>query len=344
MVDNEKIADPYKLLFTDGASLMSLASGKSGAIIPTKNPKDIYDPNKTAALAREWDSIYQLLVSLVGREKVIIARTGVVTGKKVFDGQSRIKWQYAYAPHSERIGAIDLPFLDPLYSSWPRDGFTVIGDHVYGNSHPKAWRYNDDCVQLSPLGEGGKVLTAGNRVVVSKDLWNSEKMTINKLQDEGFKVGWLPIVNPDRQKVNFNYEQRHIDGHAALVTTKEEETVLLAAQSYASQDRDTLANLRKTARDIGGKLHLVKDTHIPPLSLNFLQFRDHSVAMTSDAAELEEFLIELLGEDLVHTTTVPIANIPIVGAGSIRCLTNLLPDLPDSYWQVNPFSLTDSTV
>lgn len=220
------------------------------------------------------------------------------------------------------IGENNIPALDLHYHSWPRNAHTIIGGQVY--VVPDAWKVQDSRVIKTEFGNGGAVLTKGNAVVAANVAIYDIEEEVEALRERGIRVGVIPPVSPLSQKCAFAYDD--IDCHVALVENRDSELNLFVAKSYFDQDVRTGEEIRRAAEEIESRLTVIEDAGLPPFSFNLVQFSDLSVVMTSGAPVLEESIMELVGEEKVHTTDVPIVEIPKRKMGGISCMTNITPD------------------
>ncbi len=326
MPDTERIPSGHKILMPDSMALATLSMKRPGdegiSFMPT------IDQEALTGLLNEHAAIKALLIDLVGRRNVIIARTSMISDTHG-DGISVART----APIDVLPDSRNVPFLEQSYGvCWPRDAFSVINGQILINR--RLWTYADGLVRPSSFGDGGKVLPWKQTILVSKDIWDAQKRAeIVDLRNQGLKVGFLPRVDPDKQEWDFNWEQNHIDGHNSLIEDRNGGMNLLVAKSYFDQSKDTRKGLEYSTDSVGAKLWVVDDEHLPPLAFNLEQFLDGTVAMTKGAQALEQVVTELVGPEKVRTTSTQLWYIPGEGQGGIRCITNILPPLPQAYWQ-----------
>lgn len=212
-----------------------------------------------------------------------------------------------------------------------RDLFTNIdGNLIFINdSEQRAFPVGKRVIS-SPLGEGGKVLISGKSVLVSPDLWKDPqvKRQISDLRNEEYKVLYIPFVEEEKQaKDKREFVPGHIDGHASLIQDRSGNPHLLYAKSYSRQGSGTSKSLRSTAEMIGAEPIEINDTGLPHLAFNLVQLPDGSVVMTSsnDSKELEDAVMNIVGEDQTVTTKIPVSQIPVITGAGIRCMTNIGP-------------------
>lgn len=312
-----------KLAFPDITSLYSLAF-----IEGTKTPNS----RLMSLLNEEYAAIYYLLTHTLDHERLLTAKTSLILAKRTEKGDV---YSEMSAPEEAGFNSIRIPFLTHHGSAWMRDSFTVLNGTTYITQ--RNWTFYDEKVVPSPLGEGGSVISLGKSVVIPEHLWDlCKKEEAVKLREAGFKFAIVPSVDRGKQKFDFEFERDHIDGHLSLVGDCSGRQYLLAAKSYALQGGSTRKAIRRAAESIGAEEIIIDDRNLPPLSFNFLFTDSGQVLMTKEADELENVLNEVIGKDCVFTTPRTLEAIPLVAFGSIRCLTNYLPSLPDYYWEVEP--------
>ncbi|MDP2585997.1 MAG: hypothetical protein Q8P29_03900 [Candidatus Levybacteria bacterium] len=270
------------------------------------------------SLFNEYDSIYKLLKRLVGKNLIVI-KTDFTVGKSTPTGP---EFKNIDLPNEMSYGSVSAPFLTTFYRSWPRDAHTLINGKILANKD--AWNIEKDNIRISGLGEGGKVFTKKNSILVTPDIWKNSRDEIRGLINIGFKVGYLPFVDPKKQRHDF--KENHLDGHSGLIEDKNGQLALVVAHSYSHQGNGTRKLIIRACESIDAQIVEVDDRNLPPLPFNFEQFEDRSIAVTnSEARDLEVTLMNLAGEDKVFKTDVPLVKIPRLTCGGIRCLTNIIP-------------------
>lgn len=287
--------------------------------------KDLFRQN-TDNMFTEYIWVLDVLSKHVDRRNITIVKNKVVTLK---ENPKTLGYSVEdiECPDIEEYENVGLNASDPHGTIWLRDRFMTIGGVSFLN--PEAFPYfkdSDDAVK-SFLGEGGAVLTAGNAVLVSEDLWRIRKQDpgFAILQRKGFICAPLPPIDPKKQKYD-SFNKSHIDGHAALIIDKDGILRLLVAESYSRQGHKTREVLRFAAETVGAEMGEIDDANLPPLALNLIQFKDGSVVASSGETNDLTFVLELLlGKDKVLQTEVPLIRIPSILAGGIRCMTNTLP-------------------
>lgn len=317
----EKLPPGHKLILAGPAFLLALSISPEDKLGTFFRKPSQLNGNLLQEIMSEYDSIFQLFSRIVGPENLIVAKNAITVGK---DSPAGIALKDIELPPELDYGGVDLGFLTKPYSCWPRDAFSLLNGRIIGNKN--AWNDHDYPTAIGLLGEGGKVLSKKDAILVTPDIWKTQKKILKMFKQEGINVGVLPFVETAKQK--YDFKEDHIDGHANLLEDKNGELVLLVTDSYSKQGGSTRKNLRRTAEMIGAKLVEVEDTNLPPLPLNFLQFEDRSIAVSnSQAQDLIITLSYLVGQDKVFRTDVPLRTIPKLAGGGIRCLTNIIPPM-----------------
>lgn len=310
----ERLKPGEKLLLAGPAAVLSFAIALHGG----KNAEEI----GRSRILREYAAIHYTFSQLVGKENLIVLKNKIGVKKQLDSGE--IVYEDIFLPETDIFNERELPFLSWRGSYWPRDAYGVFGDQLYVNGDCWKAEYLEIFgAKASCLGEQGKVLHAGDVVLVTPDIWKKNKEELRELQDRGLRVGWIPFVDPYEQR--YGIIEDHIDGHASLIENKEGGLSLVVGDSYSRQGRGTLKRIKAAADYIEADLVEVDDRSLPPLAFNLVQFNDRSVVVTgAEMNDLRFTLAELVGGERVFTTPIPIEQIPTVAKGGIRCLTNTL--------------------
>lgn len=308
----------HKLLFPSPDCIPSLIAKQTEPeiLVPTKfDPKTIL--KKLEIFSKEYAAILDTLTSVVDRDDLRLIQES---------SHARYAQQIGHPTPDFGLKMIVFEAKDIHPMLWLRDGFTTVGDFAFVN--PKYFRYIPQSSKIihSKFAEGGLVLNTGNAVLVSEELWKKPRAdrAFHLLKETGFRIGSLPLVDTIKQENGF--PPNHIDGHAALITSREGKPTLLAARSYLLQGGQTYKLVRRAAETVGAQLIQVDDRNLPPLALNLIQFMNREVVVTAtDYADFNQLLVELLGPEKVHSTRISISEIPQNWLGSIRCMTTTLP-------------------
>lgn len=262
---------------------------------------DRNDP--TAMMRLEYLAIYDLLSGLVGKDRLMVVNN--------YDEIRRYK---------EKVPLTAVGNLQRDFRAWPREAHSYLPGMLLCNF--EAWKSPSGWRRPWMLGEGGAVLSTRQTILVSGALKEVAEEEISFLRHSSYKVGILPSPYLSLAGI----VPGHIDGYSTLIEDKDGQPVLLVAKRYYEQNRGTTYQIDEAAAATECRKIVIDDYNLPPLAFNLLQFSDHSIAMTGGAAPLENILKGILGEKLVHTTTIPLVHIPTKRKGSIRCLTNTVPE------------------
>lgn len=216
-------------------------------------------------------------------------------------------------------------------TTFPRDMMVTFGAKTYLSPDGNFELLNEDGV-VSELGEGGRVLKTGNKVLVPKaqsflDL-DDYREDITKLSGEGFQFGLLPWPlfsdqDPFSDK-SPKFTNDHLDRAAALIHGKGGDYLLLDsnyARARTIEGGEYFPQIRATCESLAITPVVVDRTENSiPYALNMEQFADGSVIMTGGDDPLAEIVGAIVGDDKVHTTEVPITHFPLLRKGGIRCL------------------------
>lgn len=334
--ERRPLSPGHRLLFPNpgfligGASKMTLDEmGLIEAPLSRLNSKLL--KRNLGILAEEYFSLLGTIRDHVGKENITLVRNRVLM--KHDDPQTlRDFFSSTEFPDFEGFESVsfemseDNPTKDH-HTIWTRDDFTTIGNITFLNPFYFPNFQESETVIKSSLGEGGTVLAAGNAVLINEDLWRirNQDRGFEILRNLGFTIAPLPAVNQSKQRYSW-FVESHVDGHAALILDANEKPHLLVAESYSRQGDSTRKKIRFAADTIGAQVFEIDDSTLPPLALNLIQFADKTVVVTgSETADLTFVLDQLLGEEKVLITSVPLIGIPAILAGSIRCMTNILP-------------------
>ncbi|HVZ58124.1 MAG TPA: hypothetical protein VG935_00005, partial [Patescibacteria group bacterium] len=217
---------------------------------------------------------------------------------------------------------------------FPRDMMTTFNGVPYIN--PKA---NFDLVYTkgiqSPLGEGGRILKQRNKVFVPtvQDHLASDpryEQHIRSLERKGFEFGYLPWpLAVDAIPGQREYDvapSDHLDRAAAFIRGKDSKDYLLLDENYAQSRTPRVGSYSHVIENACYKLDVTpvvveRAADSIPYALNLEQFTDGTVLMTGGDPALQEVVGQLVGDDKVATTEVPIVYYPVIRKGGIRCMT-----------------------
>lgn len=230
--------------------------------------------------------------------------------------------------------------LHPSISStcFPRDMMVNFGDLTFTN--PEANLELPDKSDIpSPLGDGGAVIPLADKVFVADPAAYPPRQAALLRRDlerieNSFQIGFLP--HPIAVKMDFSTNQTsefitcHPDRVSGKLIGRDGRNYFLADSAYTEQYcypwGSYYHTIRDACRQLQTELVLVKrEDGDTPYSLNFEQFADGSVVMTSGHPQLEETVKQIVGEDKVVTTEIPIFIYPIRRRGGIRCMMLFAP-------------------
>ena len=274
----------------------------------------------------EYASMFELLAHHVGGENIRIVRNSVATLKKTGTSQRTFTRRNFSFPDTKNFQNITLGAAANYSTVWVRDGFQAIDPYTFINPAYFPGINESQTIKKSMLSEGGMVLHAQRVVLVSDALWQTRRTDrgFNCLEEAGYVIAPLPEVIQSKQKYEFN--EAHIDGHAALIVDKNQRLQLLVAESYSRQGNGTRKDITRAAEAIGAGVFEIDDRNLVPLSLNLVQFEDGTIIVSKGQSNDLIFVLQnMVGEDKVLITEVPIVQIPQFLFGSIRCLINIIP-------------------
>ncbi|MEA2715215.1 MAG: hypothetical protein QOG91_243 [Candidatus Parcubacteria bacterium] len=245
------------------------------------------------------------------------------------------------------------PDYSPSTMMFPRDFATTLPKCVLTNptvrpvtDMKKGWR-----IIQSPFGEGGRLLSAGDTVLISDRVRLSGQHSrqtmvaeIKEIESSGVTVGMFPppvsgfySVRGVADSIGFD---DHIDRVACLVRDRLDFPHLIVDHRLhlanvtgetplsweLIEPGDAIRLLQERFKPLGIQVHEAPPS-IVPYSLNLLQFPDRRVLMTSGVPEIEALIGGLVGSKNVITTRCPIRYYPTWKYGGIRCLVVESPDV-----------------
>ena len=244
------------------------------------------------------------------------------------------------------------PDFFPSSVPYPRDFTTVLPGLILVNSSVAQQIVQEKdgyLIRISPLGEGGRVLFCQKNLLVSerlslRDGQSSKPEIPREITILGIRVGLFPppltirLVSGQvkRQRVYFN---DHIDREACLIKGKDNQPHLVVNPRiesaewigrYAypswkplSTDR-TLSLIRKRCEPLSIKVHTPKKMLVP-YALNLIQFPDGRVLMTGGDDAVKETIADIVGEENVFCTDIPIHYFPVWMQAGIHCIVSEAP-------------------
>ncbi len=291
------------------------------------------------AIINEYTAIISALIQAQGSDNVFIAKPShmdYMTQQIINRTLPRIHqlseavWQNAH----------DFPFqTGPANQTlfFIRDYYNLIGQFVFINRGGIVVQHPDVAgkhVLASSFSQGGQVLSpleqATNKVVVvsasMKDTLGHRKL----LQEQGNIVLTLSDVLPESQPAGSkqNFTRTHIDGHAMMVTAPDNTAWFLIAESYATQNAQTKQEVSTIRNYMPVMVIPDNATH---LAFNTVQFENYRVVCPRGGSDestvyqpsnLEIAIQDIVGNNNMIITDVPLVHIPEHQSGGIRCMTN----------------------
>ena len=239
------------------------------------------------------------------------------------------------------------PALMPGLNVFVRDLCTTLPGLVLMNDEafqPTSLETGGVLHRTSPLGMGGRVLHAGDSVVVNA-LLRRERTANNNLspiaKDEqdgirrlGLQVATFPAVccewfNIERSIGYEFFGDDHVDRSACLLRGQSNEVHLVLAPKLQPltlsgrwQDPEEYKEeFLNQWSDMGIKVTVLDGISVP-YALNLIQFEDGRVLMTSGDDHTLSVVSQIVGKESVHMTSEPIRFFPAWAQSGIRCLLN----------------------
>jgi len=241
----------------------------------------------------------------------------------------------------------------PPYIIYPRDFATVLPGLILVNSKAgelKVSQKGGYKILSSPFGEGGRVLTSQKTMLVSERLVEEESHSrpvgsqdLKEIIQEGINVGTFPFplaqMFSASKRTNRASINDHIDRVACLIQGRDKGLhlvvdPLIETAVWRGKNRDSLWTLRTpgetrekitgSCKPFGINVHYPKALKVP-YSLNLIQFRDGRILMTGGDDEVEGLITEIVGEDKIFKTPIPIRFFPVWSYAGIRCLVSEAP-------------------
>ena len=125
----------------------------------------------------------------------------------------------------------------------------------------------------------------------------------------------------------------HIDRFGALLRDPDGALHFLIPNEYASvlkitqvsKTKETMKRLRWILEKAEIELEIVKGLSVPS-ALNFKQLQNGKVIITGGDDALFDAVADIVGDDEVFPTEIPIFLLPVVSKGAIRCMTMDAPE------------------
>ena len=248
--------------------------------------------------------------------------------------------------------------LAPCFSGFPRDlAVTLPGFVLMNPVAGKFFRKEKENFLIFPsyYGEGGRVLSFDSTALMSERIVTKEGRPSLKARKPtelcraGIKIGFFPssvsVKYTSEKDVSVAGLNDHIDRVACLLKGKDKKLHLLVDPKIlifdwknpekgkngkifykllsAEKTKEMIDNLGKK---MGLQVHYPEKLQVP-CSLNLLQFSDNRVLMTDGDKSLASLVSDIVGQENIFKTEIPIRYFPAWRYGGIRCLINEFPDL-----------------
>jgi hypothetical protein len=325
----EKIQPGYTLLFAE--PIFRAPSGNEGKKTEFNVPLGTEEslaflgerlPSAQAiadTLAEEYFSIGSALKELQVPFRIIIAHRKHLDERVVF----------TLLTH---LGVRGLGLSESISSTaFPRDMLTDFDGQMHIN--PEAnFRFPDGSGMQSTLGEGGRVLRLGRKVLLPDTrVFPQPKKYLSDVAKlpAKFQVGFLPpglsvSVNVQTGTVK-DFTNDHLDRVAPLLKGKDQQDYLLLDKNYADGSHPLYGSywpLIKESCQKQGVTPVVVDRPRGsiPYALNLEQFYDGTVLLTGGDPVVQKIVEQIVGKEKTHTTSRPIIYYPLYRQGGIRCM------------------------
>lgn len=221
-------------------------------------------------------------------------------------------------------------------TAFPRDIMVDFDGRPYINPNAN-FQLGDNSGIFSPLGEGGRVLKQGKKVLVPDS--RGYIQTRKKYKDDvaslsrHFQFGFLP--HPWAMQINTRngskhaFPNDHLDRVASFVRGKDEKDYLLLDKNYVDQ-KGVFGGYWDLIKETSKKMDInpiaiERPVEAVPYALNLEQFADGSVLVTQGDKGIKSVLEGIVGEDKVKTTDYPVIYYPLYRGGGIRCMLLFAP-------------------
>jgi len=245
------------------------------------------------------------------------------------------------------------PDFLPSTIMYPRDFCTVMPGIILFNPQVQLLTERKDGYRLlsSPYGQGGRAWVAkstmivGERIIGENKSWRATEDDYGAIQEEGIQVGLVPppigtYIKREGLTDRF-YPNDHLDRVGGMLVGKDGESLHLVVDSQilttdyvtTSQGQEkvpldpatSIARIQATCDSLGVTLHIPSSPLTVPYVLNFVQFPDGRVLMTSGDAVAQQIVSSIAGKENVFTTRVPIRFLPVYTYAGIHCIVSEAP-------------------
>ena len=225
-----------------------------------------------------------------------------------------------------------LSLSDSISSScFPRDLFVDYDDDIYINPDANLY-FPDGSGIISPLGVGGRVLELEKKLFIANPRGYTKAKErdyegINRLSRR-FQIALLPfhlMVEIDKRlNTKTVFPSDHLDRVAAFIRGKDGRDYLLLDSYYAETvlPYETYwTEIKEACYKLDVTPIIIKqDIRSIPYSLNLEQFANGKILLTGGDDNLTKLLGQIVGDENVNVTEIPIINYPLYRFGGIRCM------------------------
>lgn len=232
----------------------------------------------------------------------------------------------------------------PHLVCYPRDMFTVLPGIILVNPEIGRLKIKERSgyrILSSPYGEGGRVLLCGKTMLLSNGLIFEDNCSIHKteltdFEQNGMKLGFFPLSMSGTFSLagigkNF-FPSDHSDRVACLINGEDQKLHLVIDPNIFTVEntlitrtpKESLEKIKIICQKLGIEVHCPRKIEVP-YALNLIQFPDNRILMTSGDDSITAVIAEIVGEEKITQTEVPIRYFPVYTRAGIRCLVNKAP-------------------
>ncbi len=207
-----------------------------------------------------------------------------------------------------------------------------------GLFHSRATSKRGTAVIYSTLAEGGRVLFAGNRVLLGRPpgrLLRGERSVIGRLQRMGLRVADLPSAlvfsTPGPGLESGLFHDAHLDRCAGLLMDKRGDCHLILDPGYQTgpllgphSPAKSIDMVRRACAKLEIEVHVPRSMTIP-MATALVQFKGGRVLTTSGDDDCLALIGDIVGAELVHTTKIPLLHYPVFAGAGIHCMLTESP-------------------